>query len=154
MHPENILITGLNASHGRGGSIMADTSQEIKTVPSVRIANEVIAVIAGIAASEVDGVAAMSGGLTGGITEMLGKKAASRGVKLEVKDNRVSLDLYVVVQYGAKIPEVASRIQDRVKEQVELMTGLTVSDVNIHVQGVSFTSTEDESSGSQTSSES
>ncbi|WP_053959222.1 Asp23/Gls24 family envelope stress response protein [Sulfobacillus thermosulfidooxidans] len=133
---------------------MADTSQEIKTVPSVRIANEVIAVIAGIAASEVDGVAAMSGGLTGGITEMLGKKAASRGVKLEVKDNRVSLDLYVVVQYGAKIPEVASRIQDRVKEQVELMTGLTVSDVNIHVQGVSFTSTEDESSGSQTSSES
>ncbi|OLZ08540.1 Asp23/Gls24 family envelope stress response protein [Sulfobacillus thermosulfidooxidans] len=133
---------------------MADTAQEIKTIPSVRIANEVIAVIAGIAASEVDGVAAMSGGLTGGITEMLGKKAASRGVKLEVKDNRVSLDLYVVVQYGAKIPEVASRIQDRVKEQVELMTGLTVSDVNIHVQGVSFASTEDNSSGNPASSES
>lgn len=66
----------------------------------------------------------------------------------------MSLDLYVVVQYGAKIPEVASRIQDRVKEQVELMTGLTVSDVNIHVQGVSFASTEDNSSGSPASSES
>ncbi|MCY0907873.1 MAG: Asp23/Gls24 family envelope stress response protein [Sulfobacillus thermosulfidooxidans] len=110
----------------------------VKTLPTVQIANEVIAVIAGIAASEVDGVAAMSGGLAGGLTEMLGKKTASRGVKIDVKENHVSLDLFVVVRYGAKIPEVASRIQDQVKEQVERMTGLTVSDVNIHVQGVSF----------------
>ncbi len=123
---------------------MGEISQEIKTVPSVRIANEVIAVIAGLAAMEVDGVAAMSGGLTGGITEMLGKKASARGVKVEVRETRVSLDLYVVVHYGVKIPEVASRIQHRVKEQVETMLGLFVSDVNIHVQGVSFAATDGE----------
>lgn len=121
-----------------------DVILEIRTVPTVQIANEVIAVIAGIAAGEVDGVAAMSAGLAGGLTEMLGKKTASRGVKIEVKENHVSLDLFVVVRYGAKIPEVASRIQDRVKIQVERMTGLTVSNVNIHVQGVSFDQAPDE----------
>lgn len=121
-----------------------DMILETKTVPTVQIANDVIAVIAGIAAGEVDGVAAMSAGLAGGLTEMLGKKTASRGVKIEVKENHVSLDLFVVVRYGAKIPEVASRIQDRVKIQVERMTGLTVANVNIHIQGVSFDQVPDE----------
>ncbi len=111
---------------------------QIKTVPAVQIANDVIAVIAGMASAEVDGVAGMSGGIAGGLTEILGKKVPTRGVKLDIKETHVSLDLFVVVRYGSRIPEVASRIQDRVKMQVETMTGLHVTDVNIHVQGVSF----------------
>ncbi|HBQ96725.1 MAG: Asp23/Gls24 family envelope stress response protein [Firmicutes bacterium] len=123
---------------------MTELSQELKTVPSVRVTHDVISAVAAIAATEVQGVAAMSGGLTGGITERLGKKASGRGVKLEIRDTHISLDVYVVVHYGFKIPEVASRIQSRVKQQVETMTGLHVSDVNIHVQGVSFATGEDE----------
>ncbi len=116
--------------------------EELKTEASVRVTHDVIAQVAGIAAMEVKGVAAMSGGLTGGITERLGKKSLGRGVKLEMKDIHVSLDLYVVVHYGFKIPEVASRVQAHVKDKIETMTGFSVSDVNIHVQGVSFDATD------------
>ncbi len=122
---------------------MTQVPQELKTQARVRVTNDVIAAIAGIAAIEVQGVSAMSGGLAGGITERFGKKSLGRGVRLEMKDTNVNLDLYVVVRYGYKIPEVASRIQSRVKETVETMTGLRVSDVNIHVQGVSFEECDD-----------
>ncbi len=109
-------------------------------IPSIQIANDVIASIAGLAAAEVDGVAGMAGGLTGGISEMLGKRGPTKGVKLEVDGNRVGLDLYVVVRYGGKIPEIAGQLQEKVKVQIENMTGLVVTHVNIHVQGVSFAS--------------
>ncbi len=115
----------------------ADTT----VMPSIQIANEVIASIAGLAAAEVDGVAGMAGGLSGGISEMLGKRGGpSKGVKLEVEGNQVALDLYVVVRYGGKIPEIAGQLQEKVKIQIETMTGLVVSHVNVHVQGVSFAS--------------
>lgn len=110
--------------------------------PTVLIANDVIGEIAGLAAAEVDGVSALSGGLVGGITEMLGKKVP-RGVRVEVRGRAVELDLYIVVQYGGKIPDIANRVQQRVKRRVEAMTGLTVQAVNVHIQGVAFANRSD-----------
>lgn len=107
--------------------------------PSVQIAHEVIGSIAAIAASEVEGVSGMTGSLVGGLTEMLGKRNFAKGVKTEVKDNQVAIDLYLVVKYGSRIPEVAQKVQEQVKHRVESMTGLFVSQVDIHIQGVSFT---------------
>jgi len=105
---------------------------------SIRIADEVVATIAGLAAMENEGVAGMSGGIAGGIAEALGKKNLSRGVKVEVGEEEVIVDLYVIVDYGIRIPDVAWNVQDSVKRAVEEMTGLEVLKVNVHVQGVSF----------------
>lgn len=105
---------------------------------SVRIADDVVAVIASIAATEVEGVAGMSGGLVSGMAEMLGKKQLAKGVKVQVGEKECALDLFLVVEYGVRIPEVAQRVQENVKRAVETMTGLTVVEVNIHVQGISF----------------
>ncbi len=105
---------------------------------SIKIANEVVAIIAGLAATEVDGVAGMSGGITGGITEMLGMKNLSKGVKVEVGEKESAIDIYVVVEYGSNITEVATLVQENVKETVETMTGLRVIEVNVHVQGVNI----------------
>lgn len=104
----------------------------------VRIADEVVGVIAGIAAGEVDGVVGMSGGFVGDISEILGKKNLSKGVKVEVGEREAAIDLFIVVEYGVRIPEVAQKVQENVKKAVESMTGLKVVEVNIHIQGVSF----------------
>jgi len=104
----------------------------------VRISDDVVGTIAGIAATEVEGVAGMSGGIVGGITDMLGRKNLAKGVKVEVGERETALDLYVVVEYGVRIPEVAQLVQSNVKRAVESMTGLKVVEVNIHVQGVAF----------------
>lgn len=111
-------------------------------IGAIRIADEVVAVIAGIAATEIEGVAGMSGGIAGGISEMLGRKNLSKGVKVEVGEKEAAIDLYIVVEYGAKIPEVALKIQENVKRAVESMTGLSVVETNVHVQGVVFQSGE------------
>ena len=105
---------------------------------SVRIADEVVAVIAGVAATQVAGVAAMSGGIVGGLSERLGLKNLQKGVKVEVGEKEAALDLHVVVDYGVRIPEVAQHVQESVKLAVEQMTGLQVVEVNVHVQGVAF----------------
>lgn len=107
-------------------------------VGSVRIADEVVGIIAGLAATEVSGVAGMSGGLVGGIAEMLGKKNLSKGVKVEVGEREAAIDLYIIVEYGVRIPDVALRVQENVKRAIESMTGLDVVEINIHVQGVGF----------------
>jgi len=107
-------------------------------VGSVRISEEVVAVIAGIAATEVEGVVGMSGGIVGDITEILGKKNLSKGVRVEVGEKEAAADLFIVVEYGVRIPEVAQRVQENVKKAIESMTGLSVVEVNIHVQGVAF----------------
>ncbi len=104
----------------------------------VKIVDDVIATIAGLAAIEVKGVAGMSGGFVGGIAEMLGKKSLSKGVKVEIKEKIAIIDLYIIVEYGTKIPDVAWKIQESVKKTVETMTGIEVNEVNIHVQGVHF----------------
>ncbi|MCF8009735.1 MAG: Asp23/Gls24 family envelope stress response protein [Clostridiales bacterium] len=105
---------------------------------SIRIADEVVRVCAGLAATEVQGVAGMSGGVVGGITEMLGRKNMSKGVKVEVGEKEAAVDLFLVVNYGVRIPEVAANIQEAVKKSIEEMTGLNVVEVNINVQGVAF----------------
>ncbi|WP_442891466.1 Asp23/Gls24 family envelope stress response protein [Dendrosporobacter sp. 1207_IL3150] len=111
---------------------------EHNDVGSIRIADEVVGIIAGLAATEVSGVAGMSGGLVGGIAEMLGKKNFSKGVKVEVGEREAAVDLYIIVEYGVRIPEVALTVQENVKRAIESMTGLDVVEVNIHIQGVGF----------------
>lgn len=110
----------------------------------VKIADEVVAVIAGLAATEVSGVAAMSGGVVGGIAEKLGRKNLAKGVKVEVGERETAIDLYIIVEFGARIPDVALRIQEGVEKAVESLTGLKVVEVNIHVQGVHFKGEEQE----------
>ncbi|MCX7747500.1 MAG: Asp23/Gls24 family envelope stress response protein [Clostridia bacterium] len=105
---------------------------------SIKVSDEVVAIIAGIAATEVPGVAGMSVGIAGGIAEMLGRKNLSKGVKVEVGEKEAAIDLYIIVEYGCRIPDVAWDIQERVKKSVETMTGLNVIEVNIHVQGVNM----------------
>lgn len=105
---------------------------------SVKIANEVVAVIAGLAATEIDGVAGMSGGITGDLTEMLGMKNLSKGVKVEVGEKEAAIDLFVVMEYGSKISEAAKEVQENVKNTVETMTGLNVIEINVHVQGINI----------------
>jgi uncharacterized alkaline shock family protein YloU len=111
---------------------------EHNDVGLIRIADEVVGIIAGLAATEVPGVAGMSAGLVGGIAEMLGKKNLSKGVKVEVGEREAAIDLYIIVEYGVRIPDVALRVQENVKRAIESMTGLDVVEVNIHVQGVGF----------------
>ena len=105
---------------------------------SVRIADDVVAIIAELAAKEIKGIIGMSGGIADSITEMLGKKNPSKGVKVEVGEKETAIDLYVVVEYGVRIPDVAWQVQENVKKAVETMTGLNVVEVNIHIQGVNI----------------
>ena len=107
-------------------------------VNGIKIAEDVVAKIAGIAASEVKGVFSMNGGIAGGISEMFGKKSFSKGVKAQVAEKDAVLDLYIIVEYGSRIPDIAFEIQNKVKTAVENMTGLKVLEVNIHVQGVNL----------------
>ncbi len=111
--------------------------EEINEAEGIKISNDVIAVIAGVAASEVPGVSAMAGGLTGGLTEALkGKKNLAKGIKVEATEKTAKIDVNIIVEYGSRIPDVAFEIQNRVKKSVETMTGLKVEEVNVHVQGV------------------
>lgn len=103
----------------------------------IKIANDVVAVIAGKAASEVNGVYEMAGGFAGGISEVFsGKKSLSKGIKVEVGEKETKIDVNIIVEYGVRIPDVAFEIQNKVKSAVESMTGLNVAEVNVHVQGV------------------
>lgn len=107
-------------------------------VGTVKIADEVVAIIAGMAATEIKGIAGMSGGIVGGIAEFVGKKSPSKGVKVEVGEKEAAIDLFVIVEFGVRIPEIAHEVQQNVKKAIENMTGLTVVEVNVHIQGVSF----------------
>ena len=106
----------------------------------IKISDDVVAVIAGVAVSEVAGVSGMAGGFAGGISEVLsGKKNLAKGIKVEILDNKETrIDVNIIVEYGARIPDVAFEIQKRVKKSAENMTGLNVLEVNVHVQGVSM----------------
>ena len=104
----------------------------------VRISDEVIAAIASVAASQVQGVSAMSGNLVGDIGNVImRKKSKGRGVKVSSGEKEVTLDLYLNVKYGTRIPEIAYKVQESVKKSVEGMTDLRVQQVNIHIQGIS-----------------
>lgn len=103
---------------------------------TVKISNDVVATYAGIAVSEVDGVHAMAGGFAGITEAFSGKKNLSKGIKVDVGEKSVKIDVNIIVEYGARIPDVAYEIQTRIKKSVESMTDLKVSEVNVHVQGV------------------
>ena len=111
-----------------------DTQGETNTI---KISDDVVAVIAGKAVADAPGVFAMAGGFAGGISEVLsGKKNLSKGIKVDVGEKETKIDVNIIVDYGVRIPDIAFDIQNRVKSAVEGMTGLKVTAVNVHVQGV------------------
>ena len=104
----------------------------------VRIADEVVAIIAGLAATEVEGVASMAGNITNELVGKLGMKTLSKGVKLTVVDNTVSVVLSLNLEFGFSVPEVSRRVQEKVKADIENMTGLEVLEVSIQIEGVNI----------------
>ena len=115
---------------------MEENTFELNESGTVNISDEVVTIIASLAASEVKGVSGMVNTLSGGFAEFLGKKNLSKGVKVSVENNKAVLDLYIIVEYGVKIPDVAWNIQEKVKSEVEAMTGLEVEAVNVNVAGI------------------
>lgn len=114
--------------------VVENTQGETNTI---KISDDVVAVIAGKAVADAPGVFAMAGGFAGGISEVLsGKKNLSKGIKVDVGEKETKIDVNIIVDYGVRIPDIAFDIQNRVKSAVEGMTGLKVTAVNIHVQGV------------------
>jgi uncharacterized alkaline shock family protein YloU len=110
----------------------------------VEIAPEVIEVIAGIAASEVDGVAQMRGNFAAGVVERLGKKNHGKGVKVELSETGIKVDVYCVMKFGISIPTVAQKIQDNIRQTLLNMTALETEEINIHVVGIQFESMKNE----------
>lgn len=115
-----------------------EVEQESTSLGKVEIAPEVIEVIAGIAASEVEGVAQMRGNFAAGVVERLGKKNHGKGVKVDISEEGVAIDIYCFIQFGVSIPSVAKKIQENVRQALFNMTGLETSEVNVHVVGVQF----------------
>lgn len=109
----------------------------VNELGEIKVSEEVVGIIASTASADVDGVAGMSGGFAGGLVEMLGRKNLSKGVKVEVGEKEAAIDLFIVVEYGYRIPEVCWEVQEKVKKHVGDMTGLDVIEVNVHIQGVS-----------------
>ncbi|HIT12745.1 MAG TPA: Asp23/Gls24 family envelope stress response protein [Candidatus Scatomonas merdigallinarum] len=112
------------------------TIYDDNTVGTVQIADEVVAIIAGLAATEVEGVVSMAGNITNDIVGKLGMKNLSRGVKVEVLEGVVSVRLALNIRYGYSIPETSQKVQEKVKAAIENMTGLEVADVNISITDV------------------
>lgn len=106
---------------------------------TVRIADDVVAMIAALAATEVDGVAAMSGNLTNELLSRVGVRGLSKGSKVEVSGKKVKAELAITIEYGYNIPATCQRVQARVKSAIENMTGLEVQDVNIRIAGINVT---------------
>ncbi|TGY95454.1 Asp23/Gls24 family envelope stress response protein [Petralouisia muris] len=102
----------------------------------VRIADEVIAIIAGLAATEAEGVSSMAGNITNELVSKLGMKNLSKGIKIEIKENVVRVDVALNIRFGYAIPEVSTKVQERVKSAIENMTGLEVSSVNVRIASV------------------
>ena len=111
---------------------------ESNTSGTVQIADDVVATIAGLAATEIDGVYSMSGNLTNEIVGKLGVKNLSKGVKVVVEEGEVFAELAITVEYGIDVVEVAKQVQNKVKVAIESMTGLTVSAVNVKIAGVNI----------------
>ena len=107
-------------------------------IGEVRIADEVVAIIAGLAATEVEGVDSLAGNITNELVGKLGMKNLSKGVKVEVTEEHVSVDLSLNIKYGYNIPSVSEQVQEKVSAAIENMTGLTVLDVNIKIAGVNM----------------
>ena len=114
--------------------------QELEGIGEVQIAEEVVSLIAGLAATEVEGVASMAGNITNELVSKLGMKNLSKGVKIEIIDGVVTVDLTLNIEYGRNILETSKKVQEKVKSAIENMTGLEVADVNIHIASVDMDS--------------
>lgn len=119
---------------------MADDRRVIKIdegdLGVIQIADEVIAIIAGLAATEVDGVSSMAGNITNELVAKLGMKNLAKGVKVELLENSVIIVVAINVAFGTSVPEVSRRVQEKVMSAVETMTGLTVAEVNVKIAGI------------------
>ena len=111
---------------------------EKEKIGEVQIADEVVAIIAGLAATEVEGVDSMAGNITNELVGKLGMKNLSKGVKVDVTEEHVSVDLSLNIRYGYSIPSVSEQVQEKVSTTIENMTGLTVLDVNVKIAGVNM----------------
>lgn len=107
-----------------------------QSLGTIQMSPQVLEIIAGIAANEVDGVAKMHGSLASGVSELFGRQLDRRGVKLSNNGDQLSIDVDVYVQYGVSVPKIAAEIQNKVKQQITVMTGLTPTEVNVRVQGI------------------
>ncbi len=112
------------------------TMEATDDIGQVQIADDVIAIIAEIAATEVKGVAGMGGTITGDIVQSLSRKKTAKGVRVELNGSQVMLDMTLIINYGEKIPEVTLEVQKKVKNSIEMMTGLEIISINIHVTGI------------------
>lgn len=119
--------------------VNSNETSNVEIATNLNISEDVIGIIAGLAASEVEGIAGMTLGFVDGINQILGtNKKYSKGVKISLEGKKVTIDLYVNVKYGVRIPDIAWAAQNAVKNAVENMTGLEVTSVNINVQGITF----------------
>ena len=131
-----------------------EVKKEVKQDNSIQISEDVVANIAGMAIEGIKGIAEMSGGFAGGISEVLsGKKNMAKGIKVDIKEGKAKIDVNIIVEYGSRIPDVAYEIQVKSKKAVEDMTGLKVEEVNVHVQGVSTPSKKKEEKKEETKKE-
>lgn len=124
---------------------MADNRKVVKikedNLGEVHVADEVVAIIAGLAATEVEGVASMAGNITNELVSKLGMKNLSKGVKVEVAEKTVSVEVDLNISYGYSIPEVSEKVQEKVKSAIETMTGLSVAIVNVRIATVDMKNT-------------
>ena len=124
---------------------MADNRKVVKikedNLGEVHVADEVVAIIAGLAATEVEGVASMAGNITNELVSKLGMKNLSKGVKVEVAEKTVSVEVALNISYGYSIPEVSEKVQEKVKSAIETMTGLSVAIVNVRIATVDMRNT-------------
>lgn len=127
--------------------INADQSDKGEKQGTIKISEDVVTTIAGLAAAEVSGVAGMSGGITGELVEKLGRKNISKGIKAVMGENEVTIDINAIVEYGVNIHEVAVELQNSIRNAIENMTGLSVVNVNVNIQGLSFGSENKEETG-------
>ena len=134
---EDVKLHGASAKADKKQQTDAEIEDEnFEDYGDIRIADEVIRIVASLAAQEVPGVVSMSGGLTDGINRFLGKENASKGVRLKFEGKTVNASIYLNVEYGYCIPEIALEVQEKVKEAVEAMTGYEVQFVDVNVEGV------------------
>ena len=107
-------------------------------IGEVQIADDVVAIIAGLAATDVKGVAALAGNVTNEIVSKLGKKNLSKGIKIQVYGNTVTVDMSLILEYGFSVPKVSASVQEKVKSAIENMTGLVVDEVNVRIASVAL----------------
>ncbi|MBU0701612.1 Asp23/Gls24 family envelope stress response protein [bacterium] len=105
-------------------------------IGSVKVSDEVIATIASVAATQIEGVAGMSEGIVDGLAKIITGGQATKGIKVSVGEEEAAIDISVIVEYGYSIAEIGRKIQECVKNAVESMTGLKVVEVNVYIQGV------------------